>query len=247
MVSLQATGFDKIASRYDALWSDTAVGKAQRFAVWSRVDRLFNKGDFVLDLGCGTGLDALHFKSRGVCVYGVDSSPKMVEIARRRGIEASCCAIQHIQYSDALADGVISNFGALNCLDSLGSIAASLGRMVGSGGHLALCFLSKVCVWEIAYYLFSGKLGKAFRRLRASADSSIGKVFYPSSAEITSAFRGDFRLIESCGIGLCVPPSYVKFLTGWEVEKLSLVDQHLMHMPVLRALADHRLYIFERK
>lgn len=247
MISVQKTGFDKIASRYDALWSDTAVGTAQRFAVWSRVDRVFKKGDFVLDLGCGTGLDALHFQTRDVRVYGIDSSPEMVEIARKRGIPASCCAIQDMQYSEVFFDGVISNFGALNCLESLSSIARSLGQMVRAGGHLALCFLGKVCAWEVAYYLLTGRVCKALRRLRGSADSSIGKVFYPSSAEITSAFRGDFRPIESCGIGLCVPPSYVKFFNRWQIEKLSLLDQHLMHVPVLRALADHRLYIFERK
>ena len=247
MTSVQHAGFDRIASRYDALWSDTAVGKAQRFAVWRRVDPLFKKGDFVLDLGCGTGVDALHLQSRGVCVRAIDNSPQMVEIARKRGVDVDCCAIGHMQYSDLRVDGVISNFGALNCLESLGLIAESLGRMVRSGGHLALCCLSNFCVWEFAYYLLCGRPGKAFRRLRGSADSSIGKVFYPSSAAITSAFRSDFRLIESCAIGLCVPPSFVKFLTGWEIEQLSRLDQQLMHKPVLRALGDHRLYIFERK
>jgi SAM-dependent methyltransferase len=208
---------------------------------------LFNEGDVVLDLGCGTGVDALHLQSRGVCVRAIDNSPQMVEIARRRGVDVDCCAIEHMQYSDLRVDGVISNFGALNCLESLGLMAGSLGRMVRSGGHVALCFLSDFCVWEFAYYLLCGRPRKAFRRLRGSADSSIGKVFYPSSAAIACAFRLDFRLIESCAIGLFVPPSYVKFLTRWEIEQLSRFDQGLIHKPVLRGLGDHRLYIFERK
>lgn len=247
MIPVHRAGFDKIAPRYDSLWSDTAVGKAQRLAVWSRFDRLFKKGDFVLDLGCGTGVDARHLQSRGVWVYGVDSSPRMVEIARQRGIEADCCPIEHMQYFDLRVDGVISNFGALNCLQSLDSIARSLGRMVRCGGHLALCFLNRLCLWEMVYYLLRGRPGKAFRRVRGSADSSIGTIFYPSSAEITAAFNREFRLTESCGIGLCVPPSYLQFLTGWQIEQLALLDQRLTHKPGLRALADHRLYIFERK
>jgi ubiquinone/menaquinone biosynthesis C-methylase UbiE len=244
---IREAAFDKIAFRYDSLWSDTPVGRAQRSAVWRRLDPLFNEGGLVLDLGCGTGLDAVHLQSRGVSVYGIDSSAQMVEVARRRGIEADCCPIERLQYFDLRLDGVISNFGALNCLASLASIADTLGRLVRSGGHLALCFMSRVCLWETAFYLLHGKAGKAFRRLRGRANSSVGAtVFYHSGAAIVSAFQKDFRLLDFCGIGVAVPPSYVTFLTDWEVEQLSGLDQRLGRLPILRSLADHRLYIFER-
>jgi len=246
MTALRTAAFDTIASQYDAHWSDTPVGKAQRSAVWSRVDPLFKRSDFVLDLGCGTGVDASHLQSRGVSVYGVDSSPRMVELARQRGIEADCCSIERLQYFDMRLDGVISNFAALNCLPSLLTIAGSLGRMVRSGGHLALCFMSPVCLWESAFYLLLAKPGKAFRRLRGRAESSMGAtVFYPSGRAIVDAFQTDFRLLDVYGIGVSVPPSYVTFLTEWEVEQLSALDQRLAHMPIFRSLADHRLYIFE--
>ena len=221
MELIQEAVFDKIASRYDAIWSDTPVGKAQRSAVWDRVDPLFSQGDFVLDLGCGTGVDALHLKSRGVSVYGIDSSPRMVEIARSRGVEADCRPIEHLPYLDLHLDGVLSNFGALNCVTSLVSVAASLARMVRPGGRLALCFMSPACLWEVAFYLLRAEPGKAFRRLRGRADSSLGtSVLYPSGAAIVSAFQGAFRLLAFYGIGVSVPPSYVTALSDWEVELL---------------------------
>ncbi|MBV8864173.1 MAG: methyltransferase domain-containing protein [Acidobacteriaceae bacterium] len=247
MNAIREAAFDKLAPQYDAVWSDTPVGKAQRSAVWSWVDPLFKKGDFVLDLGCGTGVDALHLQSRGISVYGIDSSPKMVEVARRRGIEADCCPIERLRFFDLDLDGVISNFGALNCLTSLCTIAGALGRMVRSGGHLALCFMSPVCLWEIAFYLSHGRVAKAFRRLCGRANSSIGTdVFYPSGRAIVSAFQRDFHLLGFFGIGISVPPSYVTFLTDWEVEQLSALDRRLAHRPIFRSLADHRLYIFKR-
>jgi SAM-dependent methyltransferase len=239
--------FDKIAPKYDRLWSDTPLGKAQRSAVWRWIDPLFKQGDFVLDLGCGTGVDALHLQSRGVSVYGIDSSSRMVELARGRGIVADCWPIEHLPDLDLNLDGVISNFGALNCLPSLIGVAAALGRMVRSGGYLALCFLSHICLWESAFYLLHAKPGKAVRRLQRLTDSSLGaRVFYPSCRTIVSAFQANFRLLNFYGIGLTVPPSYVKFLTGWEVDQLSALDWRLAHKPVLRCLADHRLYIFNR-
>lgn len=239
--------FDAVASRYDAIWSDTPVGKAQRSAVWRRIDPLFQKGDFVLDLGCGTGVDALHLESRGVSMYGIDSSPRMTELARGRGIKADCCRIEDLRYFGLCLDGVMSNFGALNCVSSLPPIANSLGRMVRSGGYLALCFISPVCLWEIAFYVFRGNPRKAFRRLRSRATSSMAMdVFYPSGAEIVSAFQSSFRLLDVYGIGMSVPPSYVTFLSDSRVERLSVLDHLLAHRRILRSLADHRLYIFKR-
>jgi ubiquinone/menaquinone biosynthesis C-methylase UbiE len=247
MNATQEAVFDKIASRYDAVWSDTPVGRAQRFAVRSRIDPLFKRGDLVLDLGCGTGVDALHLQSRGVVVQGIDSSPRMVEIASRRGIAVDCCPIERLKHFDMQLDGVLSNFGALNCLASLATAANSLGRMVRAGGHLALCFMSRVCLWEIAFYLLHGEPRKAFRRLGGRAKSSIGAgVFYHSRRVIVSAFQRDFRLLGSFGIGLFVPPSYVKSLSGRTIEQLSGLDRKLAHKPALRSLADHCLYIFER-
>jgi ubiquinone/menaquinone biosynthesis C-methylase UbiE len=243
----QEAAFDKLASRYDAIWSDTAVGRAQRSAVWERIDPLFKKGDFVLDLGCGTGVDAVHLQSRGVWVYGMDSSSGMVEIARQRGIDADCCPIEHLPHISMHVDGVISNFGALNCVPSLTPIADSLGRIVRRGGRIALCFISPFCLWELAFYLSRGNVDKAFRRLKGLTHSSLGTtVFYPSGATIVSTFRRQFRLLDFYGIGISVPPSYVTFFSDGSVDKLSALDRRLADKPICRSLADHRLFVFER-
>ncbi|MEI9974049.1 MAG: hypothetical protein WDO73_19560 [Ignavibacteriota bacterium] len=37
--------FERLAVRYDELWTETAIGRAQRNAVWRAVDRLFRAGD----------------------------------------------------------------------------------------------------------------------------------------------------------------------------------------------------------
>ena len=175
------------------------------------------------------------------------SSRRMVEIARSRRIKADCFPIESLQYLDLRLDGVLSNFGALNCVTSLVSVAASLARMVRSGGRLALCFMSPACLWEIAFYLLCAEPGKAFRRLRGRATSSLGaSVHYPTGTAIVSAFQGAFRLLAFYGIGVSVPPSYVTALSDRAVERLSVIDRLLANKPILRSLADHRLYIFER-
>src|SRR5215208_5404891 len=113
---MTAVGFDRLAPKYDALWSDSPIGRSQRQAVWRRIDPLFSRGDRVLDLGCGTGVDAAHLMARGIHLYGVDASMEMVRLARVRGVTADVLPLEDL---DALAgpyDGAISNFGVLNCV-----------------------------------------------------------------------------------------------------------------------------------
>jgi predicted TPR repeat methyltransferase len=57
--------------------------------VWWRLHGLLERRETLLDLGCGTGEDALHFTGLGMRVCGIDTSNEMVRIARARGIDAS--------------------------------------------------------------------------------------------------------------------------------------------------------------
>jgi len=70
---------------------------------------------------------------------------------------------------------------------------------------------------------------------------------YPAPpAQIRAAFAPNFVLQRWMGIGLCVPPSYVK-LPAALVGCLAACDRRLARLPLLRALADHRLFLLVRK
>ena len=71
-------------------------------------------------------------------------------------------------------------------------------------------------------------------------------VHYPTVAEIRAAFAPDFLLYRCTGVGLLVPPSYVK-LPAALVHVLAACDRLLTRLPLLRALADHRLLLLVRK
>jgi hypothetical protein len=71
-------------------------------------------------------------------------------------------------------------------------------------------------------------------------------VYYPTVADVRAAFAPDFELQRWTGIGLCVPPSYVK-LPALLVGCLAACDRLLARLPLLRALADHRLFLLVRK
>src|SRR5271154_4792276 len=111
-MAMTLAAFDTLASRYDELWTRSVVGRSQRASVWRHIDPLFQAGETVLDLGCGTGEDALHLAAAGVRVRAFDKSSEMVRIASERGVEASVLPIEQIGELTGTYDGVISNFGA---------------------------------------------------------------------------------------------------------------------------------------
>ena len=124
--------FDRVAARYDELWTNTAIGRAQRDLVWRDMEALFQPGERIFDIGCGTGEDAAHFAARGIAVYATDASPAMIGIAQARGgFSAAVCSAEELTQTGGVFDGAISNFGALNCVQDLPDVARSLGRSIG--------------------------------------------------------------------------------------------------------------------
>jgi len=240
--------FDRLAARYDRLWTESAIGRAQRGQVWRQIDGLFRAGDRVLDVGCGTGEDAAHLAARGVRVYAIDASAAMVEQARQRGgFTAQVLRAEEIARIGEPFDGALSNFGALNCVEDLPAIAQALADVVRPGGRVAVCLIGRFCAWETLYYAARLELPKAWRRMRGSADwAGRARVLYPSISEMREAFQRAFHLQRWSGVGLLVPPSYVplpRLLVRW----FDAVDRLLARLPFLRALCDHRLLILVRK
>lgn len=243
-----APAFDREAARYDELWTNTAAGRAQRDQVWTVVDAMFDAGCRVLDVGCGTGEDAAHMAGRGISVHATDASPAMIQVALRRGgFTAGVLRAEEIGEAPGVFGGAISNFGALNCLADLPAFARALAPRVRSGGRVALCTMGRFCLWETLWYAVHLRFDKAFRRVRGRADSSLGiTVRYPTVAQLEQFFAPDFRLERWRGVGLFVPPSFVRLPAG-AVKALGAMDRVLARVPGLRGLADHRLAIFVRK
>jgi len=239
--------FDHIAPQYNQLWTRSAVGHLQREAVWRHIGVLFEPGETVLDLGCGTGEDALRLMEAGLRVRAIDASQGMVRIARDRGVDAEVLSIENCGLLNETFHAVVSNFGALNCVEDLESLREPLGRLIHPGGYMAICVIGGFCAWETAWSLLRGQPAKAFRRWRKSVMSSLGiRVFYPSRKRLDVAFRPKFTLVKWCGIGLFVPPSYVTGLSAGLLGKLDAFDRRVAHWPLLRGLCDHRLFVFVR-
>jgi ubiquinone/menaquinone biosynthesis C-methylase UbiE len=100
-------------------------------------------GGLVLDLGCGTGVVALAAAARGFRVVGVDHSPEMLAIARRKlhtaglanRVELEAGEVDRLRFGDGEFDGVLCQ-GLLHHLPELGSCLDEVDRVLKPGGFL---------------------------------------------------------------------------------------------------------------
>jgi SAM-dependent methyltransferase len=255
--------FDEIAESYDEIFTHSVIGRAQRDCVWETLAETFRAGDRILELNCGTGEDALFLGRRGVAVEACDGSARMIEVCRRRKlVEAPDLPVRFEQWrtervgefpARLLFDGALSNFGGLNCVPDFRQVAANLSTLVRRGGRVVLCFSSRVCLWEVAWFCAQGEFAKAFRRAGGRTVAMMAErripIWYPTRRQIERAFTPYFELSFVKAVGLLVPPTY---LESWArkqpgiIARLAAIDRAWATWPVLRGLGDHVLMRFER-
>jgi SAM-dependent methyltransferase len=255
--------FDRVAGSYDEVFTHSAIGRAQRSQVWTKLLAAFPPESRILELNCGTGEDARFLAERGRRIVACDASAAMIEVARNRlpaNTAAENLEFLHLANEDLgdfsgrrEFDGAFSNFSGLNCVAHLHPVAANLAELVRPGGRLLLCLWSRICLPEVLWYLLHGQPRKAIRRFSGKSTARIGgatvSVSYPTVRAVRRTFSPWFKLRSRSAVGLFVPPSYMEsWIRGFPkaLERMEALDRLTNGWHVLRALGDHVLMEFER-
>jgi SAM-dependent methyltransferase len=215
----------------------------------------------VLDLGCGTGEDAIHLARRGVTVHALDASSAMVDAARDKAARAGIAGLVTLEKrpveelfalgSGTRFDGAYSNFGALNCVEDLPAVGRALASLLRPGAPLLVCLLGRRVPWEWAWFLARGEVRRAFRRLsRRGAPWRGLTVRYPSLAEAVRAFSPAFVRRRAVAVGAFLPPTYAAASLERRPRLLATLDgagRRLEGAWPLFHLSDHDLLRFERR
>jgi len=101
------------------------------------VDRIVaaSPGPGVLDVGCGTGIEARQFQAAGCTVLGVDPDARMADFARRTGVEVEVAKFEDWDAAGREFDAVIAGT-AWHWVDPVAG-AAKAARVLRPGGRLA--------------------------------------------------------------------------------------------------------------
>ncbi len=260
---MQPQAFDTYAKDYDAHFTNSFIGKAQRWQVYKQVKKYISfQAKKVLEINCGTGEDAVWLALQGASVLATDISEGMLQVTRQKKaghfINTKQMSSQDIKLlSPEKFDVIFSNFGGLNCLSEKELIDFKNGclQVQNTSGQLAFVIMGTTCWWERFYYNRKKDPARANRRLNKSGAETVMdghhfKTWYYSPEDMKALFNSHYKHIATKPIGLFVPPSYLehyvkkrKMLFGL----LKFMDSLLGNFSFLANRADHYLIVFEKK
>lgn len=146
-----------------AFWDRMAEGYAARpikdpsayETTLERVRTYLSKDDTVLEVGCGTGSTALTLADKVASYTGTDISGAMIDIARRKTLEAGTPNLEFetASVSDALIEqkfDVILGFNLLHLLDDPEDAIAKMRNALNPGGYL---ITKTVCLRGYGFFI----------------------------------------------------------------------------------------------
>ncbi len=245
--------FDRHAPTYDERFSLRPTAEQIRGQIWQLADASFHSAARILDLGCGTGEDAIHFARRGVRVTAVDISTEMLarlasKVSRVGLVHmVECVHSEMHQYTPQGSDrfdGILSNFSALNCLSDLHWLRKLAEDTLTPGSSLVLTTLGRFYPLETIVHFLKGNPQRAMRRLHSPSVAIVEgirvDVYYHSVRSIRKTLGPRFHLEQL--VGLCsLSPA-----PGWEhlqrsrlLGLISPLDRLLCRFRWTATFADH--------
>lgn len=259
------SAFDSVAADYDGPRGNNALIQDMRGEMWHWLDTAFAPGRRLIDIGCGTGLDAVRMAQMGHQVTATDWSPEMAQRTRERAtrehltdrVRVLALGAHELHKLDGqgIYDGAYSNLGPLNCVPALGDVSRECARLLRPNGMLVFTVIGRLCPWEIAYYLRRGRWARVkvrFARGVVPVNMNQHTIWtrYYGPREFYRAFRRHFTLAHYRGLCLFAPPPYLTSIQ----ERHSGLYNRLWHLdrltsgwPLLRGMGDHFLMIMRKR
>ena len=158
---------------------------AKHAFVWEKARGLLEwlapqKGERILDLGCGTGQLSSEIAASGAEVVGVDRSQEMITEARNKfpALHFEVCDARSLTYENEF-DAVFSN-AALHWIPEAEPVVAGIARALKAGGRFVAEFGGKGNVRHVV-----AVLEQALTEVGISPDGA-NPWYYPSIAEYSS-------------------------------------------------------------
>jgi ubiquinone/menaquinone biosynthesis C-methylase UbiE len=266
-----AQAFDQIADDYDALYG--AKGNASMG--WMRAENVsilrqrLAPYSTLLELGCGTGEEAIALARDGHRILASDVSPQMARITHSKVVAAGLDDRVRVVALpagglDALRpkaqfDAAYSSFGVLNCEPRLSAVGRSLRRLIRPGGAAIIGVMNTTYLFELLWYLTHLQPRVAFRRWRggwqyAPVAGRAGRTArvatrYLSRSDVLRVLGQGFQLQETMALPLFVPPPYAERLLGRSAPRLRVLaglDRALRRRWPFSTLGDHVVLVLQR-
>lgn len=217
----------------------------------------------LLELNCGTGIDAFFFAQQGIRVMATDNAEGMLHELEKKVSAAQMqdrltlqrCSFNELEQlgNDVQYDYIFSNFGGLNCTDQLGKVLKDIDRLLKPGGRFTLVIMPKICLWEMAM-VFKGYFKTAFRRLKpggtkAKVEGLYFHCYYYNPGFILNELKKSFRLLSLKGLSISVPPPFIEhFVVKYPrlFKKLEHLENKIWDKAPFNRWGDHFMITMEK-
>lgn len=258
-----STAFSRQSSSFDLIEEGNHILQWMRQQIHDHCLRHFKSGDHILELNCGTGIDALFFAEHGMKVHATDIAEGMLIQLRKKIAEKNlqekittqqCSFTELGNIEKKNFDGIFSDFGGLNTAQDISIVIKSFHPLLKPGGTVTLVIMPPVCPWEILLAL-KGNFKTAFRRFKSGGAASHleGETFmsyYFTPSKIISAFGKGYEVKELQGLGSFVPPPYLENFPKKNpglFQRLKRLDEKLSQIFPFNRWADHFILTMKKK
>lgn len=254
--------FSKQSGIFDDLYQENKLSEYLRSLFRQEVLSHLKPGSEILELNCGTGLDALLFAEKGHHVLATDNAPGMLaQLEKKLGshpdeasVEPLRCSFHELQrLRGRTFDHIVSNFGGLNCTDRLDKVLEQFSALLKPGGKVTLMIMPKICPWELIM-MFKGKFRTAFRRFGNGTPAKVEGVsfmcYYYDPSYVKRVLKKEFKTLSLKGIFITVPPefyqNFVERYPKW-FKVLTRIDAAISRTFPFTYCCDHYLITLEKK
>lgn len=253
--------YDEDANDFDSRYWSNPVLQQIRQAFREEVKRF--DGNDMLEIGCGTGLDLVHFATifPERQIFGIDISAEMVRLSSEHMVNRQCANIRVRQGSVEDIEKLFPNqhfdliyvfFGALNTVEDLPKAAQTLKNLLHPDGTMVLTFVNKWYLPGIALELLRLRFSRAFARIKPVWGGYSPVKFLPSKcyspSQIKRAFEGSV-LKKSKGFSIVHPAWYYTGINrrlGKLRKYLWRIDLFLNKTPLWR-FGEYTLFVLQKR
>src|SRR5580700_9414053 len=178
-----AESFGGDAERYDRARPDYPGALVRRIIAAS-------PGRRVLDVGCGTGIEARQFRAAGCTVLGVEPDTRMAGFARQTGVEVEVATFEAWDAAGREVDAVVAGT-AWHWVDPVAG-AARAAQVLRPGGRIAPfhhVFQSPPEVAEALAQVYRRAVPDSPLNLRSQETRSAMDLYQPLFAKIADGIR----------------------------------------------------------
>ncbi len=255
--------FSKQSAIFDAYNESNCITRYCRQVVYETADKLLKPSSSILEINCGTGIDAVRFAEKNHTVLATDGSEGMIKalIQKLKGqgnaISVKPMLLDYTRISTLEPqqfDFIFSNFGGLNCTEHLCDVLNQLPALLKPGGKLLMVIMPDFCWWETAF-LTKLNLKLACRRWKkggtaANVEGRRFLTYYYAPSAIRKMLAQSMKCIYLSGLCVAVPPEFMAHhmvkhpLTFKYLKK---IDRKIaVHFPFNR-VGDYFIIAFEKK